>query len=155
MDKLKSLIADIRRENKLDIDVIIDCLTNALIECEEDCDKSAYIDIYRKAYGDSITKDIAHNWVRSFRVTDNSGREHGEKWTMEQTTDVGNRMGVDWNNITKCDWYVVMNMEYSKHFETAKAYGNETDPIWFAHIAKDEWCNRDKSLFDYYIEFVL
>lgn len=155
MKKLESLISSIRKENKIPSDDIIICLVNHIDNCDDDCRKEIYVKMYHKAYGDNLTKEIAHEWVHTFRVTDGSEREHGEKWTYEQTIDVGNRIGIDWNVLSKIDWYVVMNMEYSKHYDTAKAYGNESDPVWFAHIAKDEWCNKDKSLFDYYSEYVL
>lgn len=155
MGKLKSLISSIRRDNKIPTDEIIVCMTDALVDCGEDCCREVYTKMYKKAYGNNLTRDLADEWVMSFKVPDDSGREHGQKWTMEQTTDVGNKAGVDWNDISKTDWYVVMNMEYSKHYNTAKAYGNENDPMWFAHIAKDEWCHKDKPLFDYYVEYEL
>ena len=48
-----------------------------------------------------------------------------------------------------------MDMEYSKHFGTAKNFGSETDPTWFAMIARDEWCNGDHDMFQYYIDTVI
>lgn len=155
MGKLKDLISSIRRDNKISADDIIVCLTDHLIKCDESCCRDVYTEMYKKAYGDTITRDLAEEWVKSFDVTDGSGREHGQKWSIDQTTDVGNKVNVDWNDMSKTDWYVVMNMEYSKHYDTAKAYGNESDPIWFAHIAKDEWCHKSKPLFDYYVEYEL
>lgn len=156
MGKLKNLVKNIRSENKISSDEIISCLTDSLIECDDECCTNAYIKLYKMAYGEKLTRDIAEEWVKEMEVTDGSGRENGQKWTVEQCQEVGNKMGVDWVRMTKIDWYVAMNMEYAKHFKTAQKFGNETDATWFGSIAKDEWCdNGETTLFDYYFTHVL
>lgn len=155
MNKLKHLVNTIRHENRLSTEELLVTLLTAIEEAENNTDmstKDVYIDIYRKAYGNTLTKDIAEEWVMSMEVTDGSGRINGQKWNFEQTTEVGNSIGIDWGKINKIDWYVVMNMEYAKHYTTAKMYGMEEDPSFFAHIAKDEWCNSSESVFDYYVD---
>lgn len=156
---LKTLVSNIRRDNKISSDEIISRLIEHIQEMAdlyEDCNyREVMAELYKKAYGNVLTKELADNWVKSFPVTDGSDRENGIKWNMEATTEVGNKVGIDWSKMSKVDWFVVMNMEYYKHYDTAKAYGDENDPVWFAHIAKDEWCDPKTSLFNYYAENVL
>jgi len=155
VSKIKHLISTIRRDNKIPSDELMQILIDAVETADEDMAKDIYVDVYEKAYGDNITREVAEEWVRSMPVTDGSNRDNGQKWNIDQTYEVGNKIGIDWQTMSKIEWYVVLNMEYHKHYNTAKAYGVESDPMWFAHIARDEWCNGRKNLFKYYIDDVL
>lgn len=155
MSKLKHLITGIKRENKIPSDELMQIILDAVETADEDMAKDIYVDVYEKAYGETLTREVAEEWVRSLPVSDGSPRENGQKWNIDQTYEVGNKIGVDWQKMSKIDWYIVLNMEYAKHYHTAKNYGNEADPLWFAHIARDEWCDSKKSLFQYYIDDVL
>lgn len=150
---IKKLITDVKE--KMTIEETIALLCNHICS-DKDSMRCCYKDLYHRAYGNVMTKEVATEWVMSFKVTDGSERDNGQKWTLEQCVEVGNKIGVDWSKIGKIDWYIALNMEYSKHYNTAKAYETETDPIWFAHIAKDEWCGEEKvDMLEYYFEKVL
>ena len=159
MNKLRHLITNVRRENKVSVDEVIDMLCCAL----EDCERSEYIyvykEIYEKAYGSSLTREIADEWVKSMDVTDGSGREHGMKYTLEKCIEMGNSLGIDWSKMGKIDWFVAVNMAYSDMYHTAKTYNLEEDPMFFARAAKDTWVNdkdvRDKTLVSYYFKYVI
>lgn len=147
---LKKLVNDAKE--KLSVDEVINMMCSN-IACDADRMRCCYREMYEKAYGNALTKDYAQEWVRGLKVTDGSGRENGQKWTIEQTTDVGNKIELDWSKISKVDWYAAMNIEYSKHFKTAKSFGLDADPLFYARIARDEWCaEHSKPMFDYYIE---
>ena len=153
MSRLKKLVSNVRRDNKMTSDELLNCMVAAIEGCEdEEIHKSIYQDVYTRSYGEVLTRDVAEDWVKSMKVTDGSGRENGMKWSIEETTDVGKSVEIDWSKISKIDWFIVMNMEYSKHYHTASVFGNEDDPTWFAHIAKDEWCGSTESVFDYYMD---
>ena len=159
MSKLKNLIASMRRDNKISSDEIMTMLACAL----EDCDRADYIfifkELYEKAYGSSLTREVADEWVKSMHVTDGSGREHGMKYPMEKCVEIGNSLNIDWTKMGKIDWFVALNMAYSDMYETAKAYNHEDDPLFFGHAAKNQWVDdkdvKDKTLVSYYFKYVV
>lgn len=114
--------------------------------------------LYEEAYGRTITKSLADHWVKMMTVTDGSERTNGQKWTMEETYEVGTKAGVDWHKIDKISWYIVMNMMYSDYFATAKSVQQEASPVFFAHLAKDWLCDEDApadKLYRYYFKVIL
>ena len=158
MSKLKHLVTSIKRDSKMSMDDMV----HALVECIEDCDHKDYAYIYKmlyeRAYGNTLTKEVADEWVKSMDVTDGSGRETGVKFTMDKAVEYGNSVGVDWTKIDKPSWFVAMNMAYSDQYSTARKYGHEDDPIFFAMLAKAEWLDdhdvKGKSLISYYFKYV-
>lgn len=155
MSKLKKLISNVRRDNKLSADELLNLIVSYVESEDEELEKDIYRDVYTKSYGEILTRDVAEDWVKSLKVTDGSGREDGMKWNIDATTEVGKSVEVDWSKISKTDWFVAMNMEYARHYHTAAVYGVEDDPAWFAHIAKDEWCSGGKTIFEYYMSNVI
>lgn len=156
MSMLKKLANSIRKDNKMSSDDLMTTIIMSVEEyADEDSRKDVYMSVYTRAYGNNLTKEVAEEWVKTLKVTDGSSRDNGMKWSVDQTTEVGNSIGIDWAKISKVDWFVAMNMEYSKHFNTAKSFGNETDPTWFAMVARDEWCGSDHNMFQYYIDTVI
>lgn len=158
MSKLKHLIHSIKRDSKMPMDEIV----HSLVDCIEEVDHKDYAYIYKmlyeKAYGNTLTKEVAEEWVASMDVTDGSGRETGMKYPMDKTTEYGNSVSVDWNKIDKVSWYVAMNMAYSDQYAVAKRYGHEDDPVYFAMVAKADWVDdhdvKGKSLISYYFKYV-
>lgn len=154
---LKKLTIDIKKDGKITADELSTMMAE-LIE-EEYTPEEIYKTVYEKAYGSALNKHLAECWVHEMSVTDGSDREDGEMWTCEQTTDVGNKVGIDWNVISKSDWYAVLNASYSDFYKTAKKFGHEDDPLFFAGLAKDFWiCDDDvkgKTPFSYYFNYVV
>ena len=101
MSKLKHLVTSIKRDSKMSMDDMV----HALVECIEDFDHKDYAYIYKmlyeKAYGNTLTKEVADEWVKSMDVTDGSGRDNGMKFTMDKAVEYGNAVGVDWSKIDK------------------------------------------------------
>lgn len=153
---LSNLISDIKKEQKINNDALITLLTEA-IENEDD-EMCTYKAIYKKAYGEHLTEAICKDWVKRMAVTDNSDRVSGEKWTVEQTTDIGQKIGVNWNVFNKWEWYAMMNASYSDHYKTAKEYELDTEPDFFASLVIDTFCDIDahnKTPFTYYFTFAV
>lgn len=115
-------------------------------------------DCTKKAYGKTVTKELADEWVKSMDVTDGSGRADGMKFPYEKAAEIGSSIGIDFQRMPKTDWYVALNMAYSDHFATARKFHHEDDPMFFASMAKDEWCDDDdvkeKTLLSYYFKYV-
>ena len=153
--ELTELIMEIKKEGKINTDSLIAMLSEAI---EDDKDLNCvYKDVYKKAYGEKLSENLIKAWVHNMSVTDGSERSTGEKWTVEQTTDVGNRIGVKWDKISKYEFYAFMNAFYSDFYRTAKKYELHDEPEFFADLVWDYFCDDDavnKTPFMYYFSFV-
>lgn len=156
MSRLKKLIDTIIKDGKMNNDTVITHLISALDEEKDDvCE---YKELYEEVYGHTLTRDIADDWVKSMAVTDNTERANGQKWTLEQTTDTGNKIAVDWSYFSKIDFYIAMNMMYSDFYKTAKSVNLAEDALFFARLARDWLCDEDASedkLYNYYFSIIL
>ena len=152
---LSDLIAEIKKEQKLSNETLVTLLTEA-VENEEEA-MCTYKVIYKKAYGEHLTESICKSWVKSMAVTDGSDRTTGEKWSIDQTTEVGNKLQNNWNVINKWEWYAVMNAWYSDYYKTAKEFEVENEAEFFGMLAMDFFFDEDakcKNPFNYYFTFV-
>jgi hypothetical protein len=155
MNKLKKLTDSILKDGKMNSDTIIEHLTIALCDCECGEMEHIYKKLYEDAFGTRITKDIAEEWVHSMLAHDTAD---GQKWTMENTTEYGNKVNIDWTRYSKVDFYIVMNMMYSDYYRTAKTINMASDNMFFANLSKDWLCDSDVSedkLYKYYFDVVV
>ena len=132
---LSKLIMTATSEDKLDEKETLKMLACEIEKGTEP--EELYEKIYKKAYGDTISRDLAEDVVKGFSITDGSERMNGEKWTMDQTTAVGSEIAIDFNKVPKINWYIVLNMMYSDFYNTAKKVEYEDDPKFYAYLAKD------------------
>lgn len=157
MKELHSLVAEIQKEQKIPTAELVMILTTAICEEEPCCD--TYKHIYEKAYGYHLNKETAERWVKSLPVTDGSDREHGEKWTIDKTSEIGQRLGVDWGKMNKYEWYAGMNAWYSDFYRTAQKYELEKEAEFYADLLMDYFCYdsdaKRKTMFNYYFEHVV
>ena len=154
--ELSELISDIKKEDKMTNDEIVKYLIASI---EEEADPSCiYQELYKNAFGEHLTESVCRDWVKHLDVTDGSDRETGEKWSINQTSELGQRMGMSWDKMTKCEFYAVMNAFYSDFYKTGKMFEIETEPEFYASLVMDYFCNdadsHDKTPFRYYFTFV-
>lgn len=152
---IEHLALNILKNNKMSAEQIITHLSSAIDE--EITPSQEYKDLYESAYGETITPDTLVDWVKCMAVTDGSDRENGQKWSVEQCTEIGNKLNVDWNKWSKYEWYAVMNMMYSDCYRTAKAFNLESDPMFYGRLAKDWLCDEDSGenkLYNYYFDVI-
>jgi len=102
------------------------------------------MDLYIEKNGKVLTPELAKAFVEEMSVTDGTDRANGEKWTMEDSKVIGDKYGVNWESISKCEWYLVLNMMYSDYYKTAKKHGM-TDSSMFAELATDWFIDIDAS----------
>lgn len=146
--ELNNLIADIKKDGKLSNDELMIMLIES-IENEE-APECTYKKLYSKCYGNHLTPSTCQHWVDSL--------QSGRKWTLEQTSDVGQRLRVDWTKITKHEFYACMNAFYPDFMKTAEEYQIQEDPEFFGGIVWDFFNDDDahnKTPFTYYFTFVL
>jgi hypothetical protein len=108
--------------------------------------KHYLMNVYKEHYGEHINEHLAKCIVKDMAITDGSDRENGEKYTMENAVEIGQKMGIDFDKIKKCEWYLVLNMMYSDYYRTASQYGH-TDYKFFANLAQD-WFHDEDGLKD-------
>ena len=155
--KIEQLALNILHNEKMSADEIIKHIASAIDE-DIDCTQE-YKELYESAYGEKLTPELLTEWVKNMAVTDGSDRINGQKWTVEQCYEIGNKFNFDWNKHNKYEWYAVMNMEYSDRYNTAKRFGLQDDPMYFGSMAKDWLCDKDvdvsKKLYNYYFDIVV
>lgn len=154
MQKIKDLISEIRKENKIPVDDLMAILSEAVEEEEETSE--VFKVLYKKAYGEHLSKETCEDWVRCLDVTDGSERETGEKWSLEKTYDIASKLGV-LQKMNKYEFYAVMNAFYSDFCRTANKHGTDK-PEFYSDLVMDYFVNdvdsHDKTVFMYYFTFV-
>lgn len=138
MNKMEALINAITREGIMSHEEVIAELTEALA-CSKPM-KEVYTDLYTRAYGYKITKDMAEELVKQFPVTDGSGRTSGERWTYSDTKEVQSNLNM--REIDPCEFYLVMNSMYSDYYRTMNKHGID-DPEAYADLAWDWFMDAD------------
>lgn len=98
-------------------------------------DLKAYLkELYISLNGEVITPELAELIVQDFAITDSSERSNGEKWTLEECVQIGNKMNIDWTVIDQIEWYIVLNNEYSDKFKIVRKY-NLPEPSIYGDFA--------------------
>lgn len=82
-----------------------------------------FMQLYTEKYGEKINREIAESLVAELPVTDGTDRMNGEKWNYEESKVMAERSGVNWEEVTKCEYYLVLNFLYSQHCRTGKKHG--------------------------------
>lgn len=82
-----------------------------------------FMELYKEKYGPMLNRDIAESIVSNFAVTDGSGATSGEHWNYDESKAMGDKVGANWEKISKCEFYTVLNMMYSDYGKTIKKHG--------------------------------
>lgn len=103
-----------------------------------------------------FTEADAKAWAEHMQNADGTTGPH---WTMEQTTDVAESMGIPPDKIPRRAWGVAMNMMYLDCYDVAMQYGVNR-PEFYAVLAKAFLCDKDgpgpeRKLMEYYGHVVL
>lgn len=125
------------------------CLEHIMIEMvdrlklvDHDMYKRVEHKLYKMVYGEHLNKELAEKWVSDMKNKDGTVGGH---WTYEQT------MQYYPGSIDKNDWYAVMNMIYSDHFNSRFELST------YVELAKDWFADKDvddgKTL-NYYLHVV-
>lgn len=61
-------------------------------------------------------------------------RPKGQNWSLQQVRDLLHSKGIEGHCV---NWYLVMNMCYNDYYDTAKAYGLQSDEDFYFSLAKD------------------
>ena len=69
--------------------------------------KHYLMNVYKEHYGEHINEHLAKCIVKDMAITDGSDRENGEKYTMENAVEIGQKMGIDFDKIKKLFSFVL------------------------------------------------
>jgi hypothetical protein len=154
--KITDLAETIIKSDKMSATDIIDFIGS---EMEDGATTTeVYHRLYKQAYGEKITKELADCFVKSMTVTDGTDRATGMKWNYDTSIEVGNKISIDWHKIDKIDFYIALNMMYSDYFTVAKSYDLQNDNLFFAKMAKAWLCDDDvasNKMYRYYFNVVV
>ena len=111
------------------------CLEHLMIEMvdklkllDHDMYKKVEYKLYKLVYGEHLSKELAHKWVSNMENKDGTKGGH---WTYEQV------MQQYPGGIDKNDWYAILNMMYSDHYNT------RFDMQTYVDLAKDWFADKD------------
>ena len=92
---------------------------------------------YARGSGAKLNREMAERWVRGMKNADGSTGAH---WTLDQTTELMQRRGINYNPVK---FWVAMNAVYSDLSEVAERHGVGNDEF-YADMAKSFWlCDKD------------
>ena len=146
--ELSELISEIKKEGKLSSEDILKVVIEAVENAEDAI--CTFEKLYKKAYGSHLSEKLFMAWVNDMT--------HGEKWTYEQTSDVGQKNNVNWTMMNKYEWYAAMNAAYSDYHKVGVEYQIDDDADFYAGLAKAFWMDdddvHDKTICSYYFDYV-
>lgn len=129
---IEAIVANGKAE---DMDRLSEMLQDTLYEIkdynyDEFCDYK--MELYEMAYGKTITREMAENWVNSMRPS--------AKWDFETTSAVKKKYNLA--TIDDISFYVVMNMLYSDMHNILGDGDDEEGVIRYIEATKD-WLNDE------------
>ena len=112
----------------------MECLRKVMVGMLDDLsvtDESKYkmyeYKLYKAAYGEHLTEELAREWVKGMTNKDGT---RGEHWSFEQTSPLAGAHN-------KWDWYAVLNMMYSDY------YNPRFDTNIYVQLANDWLDDKD------------
>lgn len=94
-------------------------ILSEVIDLIKEYDKDTYreykMELYKMAYGDRLTEDMAEDSVEHMRP-------YGKKWSINETEDMQNNYGI--NNIDPIEFFAVLNMSYNDYRDV---FGDDLD----------------------------
>lgn len=112
--------------------------------------------LYERMNGPHFNEEYARYAVEGMENEDGTKGPH---WTVEETTSVANKLGINLKTEkhNKWDWYVAMNMIYSDFYKAVVAMTGSANTKYFAELAKAWLCDKDVSegkMWHYYVNIM-
>ena len=94
-----------RREMEELSDILVDVI-NTIKKYDEDCYREYKMKLYKMAYGNEITEEVAEDIVKEMRPA-------GERWSIGETEQMQRDYGLD--NINPISFFLVMNQGFNDY----------------------------------------
>lgn len=117
--------------------------------------KEYLLQFYTEQNGENLSQELARGIVEDFAVTDGSDRTNGEKWTISEAKELGEKCGVDFTRVLVPEYYAVLNMLYSDYFEVFKRRGL-SDPAIYGDMARawfEDADGKENKTFKYFFNY--
>ena len=85
---------------------------------DEDCYKKYEMELYKMAYGNTLSREMAKNIVSQMQP-------YGERWTMEEAKQIQEDFGIE--NIKPIDFFVVLNSKYNDNRDTVERFTDNNE----------------------------
>ena len=105
-DYIEKIINDGNIENMHKLSEMLDDTMEIIKKWDEDCYKKYEMELYKMAYGESLSKEMSEHIVKKMKP-------YGMKWDLEQVRQIQDQYGID--NIRTIDFYVVLNSAYNDY----------------------------------------
>lgn len=130
MEKVESAISDYMQKP---VSPTTASAVENMVECWE------HLKAMSRCYGVKLDYPDIVKWVDGMSNDDGSA---GGYWSMSQTTEVAESIGLSFDHITEAEWYAAMNMMYSDYCTVADKYGISI-PEFYADLAKAFLFDKD------------
>lgn len=103
---IEKIIDDGNIENMHKLSEILDGTMKIIQKYDEDCYKKYEMELYKMAYGENLSREMAEHIVKEMRP-------YGMKWNLEQTRQIQQQYGID--NVNPVDFYIVLNSAFNDY----------------------------------------
>lgn len=103
---IRKIVDEGNREEMEKLSDILEEVINLIKDYDKDKYKEYKLCLYKMAYGNRLTEDMAEDIVENMRP-------YGEKWTISETEEMQRNYGAD--NIDPVEFYAIMNMSFNDY----------------------------------------
>ena len=137
---IRKIVDDGDRQEMEELSDILEEVVNIIKKYDEDCYREYCFKLYKMAYGDELTQDVAEEIVKNMKP-------YGMRWKINETEQMQRERGL--NDIRPVDFFIVLNSAYNDYKnvfgDNLEMYIRYTDAF-----INDEDARKDKVL-QYYI----
>ena len=135
-DCIEKIIKDGDIEEMHKLSEILEDIMELLEEYDKDMYKKYEMCIYKMAYGEVLSKEMAEEIVSNMRP-------YGKRWTLEESRKIQNQFGLD--NISPIDFFTVLNRNFNDSKDTAEKFTKnpEEELEFYVCLTKDFIMDED------------
>ena len=126
---IRKIVDDGDRREMEELSDILTEVIDIVRKYDEDCYREYKIKLYKMAYGNQITEDVAEDIVNDMRPI-------GQRWSISETEQMQRDYGLD--NINPVDFYLSMNMAFNDYRDI---FGDSLD--MYIRFSKAFICDED------------
>ena len=138
---IRKIVDEGSRDEMEELSDILEEVINLIKEYDESKYKEYEMCLYKMAYGEVLSEDMAEDIV--FRM-----RPYAEKWTLNQAEQIQRDYGME--NIRPTDFYVVLNSAYNDYRDV---FGDSLDTyVRYTNAFINDEDARDGKVFKYFTQ---
>lgn len=126
---IRKIVDDGNQEEMEELSTILDEAVNVIKKYDEDCYKQYCFKLYKMAYGDEMTEELATELV-------NKMKPYGMRWNIQETEKMQRDRGL--NDINVPDFFYTLNQAYNDY---RNVFGDNLE--MYIHYADAFICDED------------